>query len=281
VSKVARPRLGLPHRAWRTFWTLRDPISDRLRWSLMVVSALAPFLLWWALSGSGAVNPLFLPSPLSVLQAGARLWSGGELRHDLVATLTRVGIGFSIIVLISVPLGIAIGTFPSVGALFEPLIGLLRYMPAPAFIPLLIIWLGLGESSKIALLVIGTVFFNTLMSADAAALVPQELIDASYTLGASRATVVRKVVLPYSLPGLIDAMRVNIAATWNLVVVAELIAAQQGLGYRIERAQRFLRTDEIFAVLIVIGVIGVSMDLGFRALRNAVSPWATEEEEEE
>jgi NitT/TauT family transport system permease protein len=247
----------------------------------MVVSALAPFLLWLALSGSGAVNPLFLPSPLSVVRAGANLWSSGELPHDLVATLTRVGIGFGIIVLISVPLGVAIGTFPSVGALFEPLIGLLRYMPAPAFIPLLIIWLGLGESSKIALLVIGTVFFNTLMSADAAALVPQELIDASYTLGASRATVVRKVVLPYSLPGLIDAMRVNIAATWNLVVVAELIAAQQGLGYRIVRAQRFLRTDEIFAVLIVIGIIGVSMDLGFRALRNAVSPWAAEEDEEE
>jgi NitT/TauT family transport system permease protein len=147
-------------------------------------------------------------------------------------------------------------------------------MPAPAFIPLLIIWLGLGESSKIGLLVIGTVFFNTLMSADAAALVPEELIDASYTLGAARWTVVRKVILPHALPGLIDAMRVNIAATWNLVVVAELIAAQSGLGYRIARAQRFLQTDQIFAVLIVIGVIGVTIDLAFRAVRNAAAPWA-------
>jgi NitT/TauT family transport system permease protein len=243
----------------------------------MVTSALAPLLAWVALSGSGAIDPLFLPTPAAVIRAGGHLWSSGALRHDLVATLTRVGIGFGIIVVISVPLGIAIGTFPSIGALFEPMIGLLRYMPAPAFIPLLIIWLGLGESSKIALLVIGTVFFNTLMSADAAALVPQELIDASYTLGASKATVVRKVVLPYSLPGLIDAMRVNIAATWNLVVVAELIAAERGLGFRIARAQRFLRTDEIFAVLIVIGVIGVSMDLGFRWLRHVVAPWADPE----
>jgi NitT/TauT family transport system permease protein len=178
------------------------------------------------------------------------------------------------VVAISVPIGLAMGTFASVRALFEPMIGLLRYMPAPAFIPLLIIWLGLGESSKITLLVIGTVFFNTLMSADAANLVPRELIDASYTLGASRWTVVRKVVLPHSLPGLIDAMRVNIAATFNLVVVAEVVAAQSGLGYRIIRAQRFRQTDQIFAVLILLGLIGVTIDLGFRGVRNLVAPWA-------
>jgi len=240
----------------------------------MAVSAVVPLLAWIVLSGTGLVSPLFLPSPAAVVRAFTSLASSGQLGHDLAATLTRVGIGFGLVVLISVPLGLAIGTFPACRALFEPMIGLLRYMPAPAFIPLLIIWLGLGESSKIGLLVIGTVFFNTLMSADAAALVPEELIDASYTLGASRWAVMRKVILPHSLPGLIDAMRVNIAATWNLVVVAELIAAQEGLGYRIARAQRFLQTDQIFAVLIVIGLIGVSIDLLFRAVRNAAAPWA-------
>ena len=126
------------------------------------------------------------------------------------------------------PLGLAMGTWPAARALFEPMIGLVRYMPAPAFIPLLIIWLGLGEPSKIALLVIGTVFFNTLMSADVAAQVPAELINVSYTLGAGRWQVIRKVIVPFAVPGLLDAMRVNIAATWNLVVVAELIAAQRG-----------------------------------------------------
>jgi NitT/TauT family transport system permease protein len=267
-------RAGLPKRAWHTFWTLRDPISGRLRVSLMVVSAVVPFAVWLVLSGTGAIDPVFLPSPAAVFRAGTELWSSGALASDLSATMTRIGIGFGLVVLISVPLGLGIGTFPSLRALFEPMIGLLRYMPAPAFIPLLIIWLGLGETSKIALLVIGTVFFNTLMSADAANLVPRELIDASYTLGASRATVLRKVVLPHSLPGIIDAMRVNIAATFNLVVVAELIAAQSGLGYRITRAQRFLQTDQIFFVLIVIGIIGLSIDLGFRGLRNLVAPWA-------
>lgn len=240
----------------------------------MIVSAMAPLVAWVVLSGTGLVKPLFLPTPAAVVSAFGNLVSSGDLGRDLGASLTRVGIGFAIVVAISVPLGVCIGTFPSCRALFEPVIGLLRYMPAPAFIPLLIIWLGLGESSKIALLVIGTVFFNTLMSADAAAGVSKELIHSSYTLGASRPVVLRKVVLPYALPGLIDAMRVNIAATWNLVVVAELIAAQQGLGYRIVRAQRFRQTDQIFAVLIVIGVVGLSIDLGFRLLRNRVSPWA-------
>jgi NitT/TauT family transport system permease protein len=274
---TARPAARRPKRtggAGGGFWRLRQPIPSRTRNLLMAVSVLLPLLAWVVLSGTGAVSALFLPSPLAVARAFRELMSSGQLGHDLAASLTRVGIGFAIVVLISVPLGLAIGTFPACRALFEPMIGLVRYMPAPAFIPLLIIWLGLGESSKIALLVIGTVFFNTLMSADAAALVPEELIDASYTLGASRWTVVRKVILPHSLPGLIDAMRVNIAATWNLVVVAELIAAQEGLGYRIARAQRFLQTDQIFAVLIVIGVIGVSIDLAFRAVRNAAAPWA-------
>lgn len=260
--------------AGRGFWRLRQPIPARTRNGLMAVSVLLPLVAWVVLSGTGAVSALFLPSPLAVGRAFRELASSGALGHDLAATLTRVGVGFALVVVISVPLGLAIGTFPACRALFEPMIGLLRYMPAPAFIPLLIIWLGLGESSKIALLVIGTVFFNTLMSADAASLVPEELIDASYTLGASRWTVVRKVILPHALPGLIDAMRVNIAATWNLVVVAELIAAQEGLGYRIARAQRFLQTDQIFAVLIVIGLIGVSIDLLFRVVRNGVAPWA-------
>ncbi|MDP9389684.1 MAG: ABC transporter permease [Actinomycetota bacterium] len=274
VAPDPRPRSRATPSPASGFWRLREEIPARLRRRLVVASLIVPFLAWTVISATGLVQPLFLPSPASVLRAGAELLSGGELVGDLLATLTRVAVGFAIVVAISVPLGLAIGSFAAVRSLFEPMIGLLRYLPAPAFIPLLIIWLGLGESSKIALLVIGTVFFNTLMSADVAALVPKELINAAYTMGASRSTVVRKVVLPHSVPGLLDAMRINLAATWNLVVVAELIAAQQGLGYRITRAQRFLQTDDIFALLVVIGVLGVAMDFGFRGLRRAVAPWA-------
>lgn len=276
-----RPRPGRrPARAERRgdgrggFWALRQPISRRLRNVLMVVSVLVPAVAWVVLSGAGVVKPLFLPSPAAVARAFHTLTASGDLQRDLGASLSRIGIGFALVVVVSVPLGLLIGTFPSFRALFEPMIGLLRYMPASAFIPLLIVWLGIGETSKIALLFIGTVFFNTLMSADAVSQAPTELIDASYTLGASKWEVLRKVIFPYALPGLIDSMRVNVAATWNLVVVAELFAAHQGLGYRIIQAQRFLHTDQIFAVLIVIGVIGVSIDLLFRLVRNVAAPWA-------
>jgi NitT/TauT family transport system permease protein len=253
---------------------LREEIPYRLRRLLIVVSLAAPLLAWFVLSASHAVNPLFLPSPSAVVRAGVELAASGQLLHDAAATLQRVGIGFALVVLVSVPLGLAMGTLPAVRTLFEPAIALVRYMPAPAFIPLLIIWLGLGEGSKIALLFVGTVFFNTLMTADVAVLVPKQLIDVSYTLGAGRWTVFRRVIFPHSVPGILDSMRVNIAATWQLVVVAELVAAQEGLGYRITRAQRFLQVDQIFAVLFVIGFIGVAMDLGFRALRKGVARWA-------
>lgn len=269
-----RGRRSRPRPPGTGFFRLREDIPDSLRRPLTLASIALPFLVWTVLTATHAVKPLFLPSPAAVARAGWALAESGQLWSDASATLSRVGISFAIVVAISVPLGLAMGTFPSVRAFFEPMIGFVRYMPAPAFIPLLIVWLGFGESAKITLLVIGTVFFNTVMSADVAAQVPKELIDASYTLGAGRWAVVRKVVMPHSVPGLINAMRVNVAATWNLVVVAELIAAQEGLGYRIVRAQRFLQTDQIFAVLIVIGVIGVALDLACRLLRNAVAPWA-------
>jgi len=181
--------------------------------------------------------------------------------------------GFGLAVLVSVPLGILMGTFTAGQAFFEPLIGLLRYLPASAFIPLLIIWLGLGEPSKIAILFIGTVFFNTLMTADVVRGVPESLIDVSYTLGARRGEVLRKIVVPHSLPGLLDAVRVNFAAAWNLVVVAELVNSETGLGKRILLAQRFTQTDKIFAILIVIAVAGLATDLLLRLARNRIGRW--------
>jgi len=174
---------------------------------------------------------------------------------------------------ISVPLGLLMGSFRSAVSLFEPVIGLLRYLPAGAFIPLLIIWLGLGEEPKVTLILLGTVFFNTLMTADVVRTVPIALIDVSYTLGARTGEVVRKVIIPHSLPGIIDTVRVNAAAAWSFVVIAELIAPESGLGYRITRLSRFQQIDGIFAVLVVIGLIGLIIDIGLRVLRDRVGRW--------
>ncbi|WP_327590634.1 ABC transporter permease [Nonomuraea sp. NBC_00507] len=248
-------------------------LPGRARWGLRAVAVLVPLALWWAVSSMGVVDPTFLPSPAAVAQAFAEMAASGQLWSDTAASLGRVSAGFGLAVAISVPLGMAMGTSQVALALLEPVIGLLRYLPASAFIPLLIIWLGLGEPSKIAILVIGVVFFNTLMTADAVRAVPAELRRAAATLGATGGEVLRKVVWPYALPGMIDAMRVNAAAAWNFVVVAELIAAESGLGYRIVRAQRFLQTDRIFAVLVVIGVIGLAIDVGLRLARARIGRW--------
>ena len=252
---------------------IRSPISARARVALTVGSVAVPLVAWFALSASGTVSAVFLPSPVRVWTAGLDMASSGQLATDTWASVQRVLTGFGLAVAVSVPLGILMGSFQAGQAVLEPVIGLLRYLPASAFIPLLIIWLGLGEPSKVAILLIGTVFFNTLMTADAVRAVPGTLIDVSYTLGARRGEVLRKVVVPHALPGMLDAIRVNAAAAWNFVVVAELINSESGLGYRIVRAGRFLQTDKIFAVLVVIGVIGLTMDIVLRVLRDQIGRW--------
>ena len=166
------------------------------------------------------------------------------------------------------------GSFHSFCALCEPLIAMLRYMPAAAFSPLLIIYLGIEEAPKIALIFIGTVYFNVLMVMDSVKFVPKELIETTLTLGGNTKDLLIRVIARYSLPSIIDTLRINIATSWNLVIVAELIAAEVGLGKRIQLAQRFFRTDQIFAELIVLGLIGFALDMSFRFLLRRTCKWA-------
>lgn len=258
------------------FWGIAEDIPQPLQWGLMGLSITVPFGLWWLLANSGVINPKFLPSPIEVAQAFGNLWQKGYLLQDTFASFFRVGSGFLLAAILSVPIGIGMGTFASIRALMEPIIGIVRYMPAPAFIPLLIIYLGLDEPPKIALIFIGTIFFNILMIMDGVKFVPKDLIETTYTLGGQRLQVLLRVITPYVVPKIIDTFRVNMAASWNLVVVAELLAANEGLGKRIELAQRFFRTDEIFACLIVLGLIGFAIDLTFRWILKTSCKWAIE-----
>lgn len=258
------------------FWRVAEDIPKKLMWSLMALSIIVPFCLWLIISNSGLVKPLFLPSPTAVFAAFQNLWVSGDLPKDILFSLFRVLGGFLLAAIISIPLGTLMGTFPSIRALMEPIIGIVRYMPAPAFIPLLILYFGLGETPKILLIFIGTLFFNTLMVMDAVKFVPKELIETSYTLGGQRKQVLLQVIFPFILPAIIDACRVNMAASWNLVIVSELVAATEGLGRRISVAQRYLKTDEIFVGLIVIGLIGLAIDLLFRLLLRLFCKWASD-----
>ncbi|WP_155369811.1 ABC transporter permease [Catellatospora vulcania] len=268
------PRRQPPRRVPRVF-AIRTPIPRPSRLALTALSVLVPLALWQLLSTVIDGRPDYLPSPAQAWAAGLDLARDGLLLGDTVASIRRVLLGFGLAVAVSVPLGIAMGAFQAGRAAFEPVIGLLRYLPASAFIPLLALWLGIDEMSKVALLFLGTVFFNTLMTADAVRRIPGALVDVSYTLGARRGEVLRKVVIPHSLPGILDAIRVNAAAAWNFVVVAELFAAEEGLGYRIVRSQRFNQIDRIFAVLVVIALIGLTIDIALRLLRDRVGRWTS------
>jgi len=185
----------------------------------------------------------------------------------------RMFYGYGISVAIGIVVGVAMGAFPGVEGGLEAPIGFLRYIPASALTPLMLLWLGVNEAPKITLIVVGTVFFNILMVADVARAVPRELISAAATLGASRRRIIMRVVLPHSWPGIVDVARINLAAGWLMLVVAELLASDEGLAVRIVRSTRFLRFDVMFAVLIVFGVIGIVSDLALRGLRWAVAPW--------
>ncbi len=259
------------------FWRLAEDIPQNLAWTLMFLSICVPFVLWWLVTSSGFISPLFLPSPGQVLGAFQRLLASGDLQTDIAFSLFRVSVGFLLVAIISIPVGVLMGAFASIRALLEPIIGIVRYMPAPAFIPLLILYFGVEETPKIMLIFSGGVFFNTLMVMDAVKFVPKELLQVAYTLGANKTQVLLRVIFPFILPTVIDACRVNIAGAWNLVIVSELVAATEGLGRRISVAQRFLKTDEIFASLIVIGLIGLVIDFIFRLLLHLVCHWAVEQ----
>ncbi|MBR8831688.1 MAG: ABC transporter permease [Chlorogloea purpurea SAG 13.99] len=258
------------------FWRLAEDIPKPLSTGLMIASIAIPLFLWWLVTTLGNIDPKFLPSPAMVIQAFGRLWSTGELWKDTVASLWRVGVGFTLAASLAIPVGILMGSFPSIRALLEPLFGLMRYMPAPAFIPLLILYLGIAEEPKIMLIFIGVFFFNALMVMDTVKFVPKELIEATYILGGNRLQTLLQVIFPHVLPGIIDACRINLAAAWQLVIVSELIAATEGLGRRISVAGRFLRTDEIFVGLIVIGIIGLTFDLLFQYLLKVACRWSVQ-----
>lgn len=243
-------------------------------WALGIAGIAAVLVLWWLITASGSVNKLFLPSPQAVWSAGQQQWTSGILLKDALASIQRVFIGFALSAGLALPIGILMGTNPVICRLLEPLMGLIRYMPAPAFIPLLIIYFGLEELPKVLLIFIGTFFFNTLMIMDSVKFVPRELVETARTLGGRTMPILIRVVAPFVAPQVLDTYRINMASAWNLVIVAELVAATEGLGKRISLAQRFLKTDEIFMGLIVIGLIGLVIDLGFRALMRRACSWA-------
>ena len=211
--------------------------------------------------------------PAAVWLRTLRWWSEDQLSRDMFISIYRVGAGWALSAVIALPLGLLIGTFRPVQALLEPLTDFIRYMPAVAFIPLMMLWVGIDEASKIAIIFIGTFFQMVLMVAEDARRVPMTQIEAAQTMGATRGEIVQLVVLQSAKPALLDTLRVTMGWAWTYLVVAELVAANTGLGYAILKAQRFLQTDKIFAGIAIIGLIGLVTDQLFRLAHRNAFPW--------
>ena len=217
-------------------------------------------LLWIAIVELGSVRPQYLPSPMGILEAYHSLFTRFDFAGDIYISVQRVAIAFSLAAVMAIPLGIMMSSFRIVGAMSEPVIDLIRYLPVPALVPLTVIWLGIGEVSKVALLWMGTFFQLVLLVADDAKRVPQEFVEIAYTLGARARNVLRSIILPAMLPGMVDNLRITLGWCWSYVILAEIVAANDGIGHVIWASRRFGKTPEVIAGVLAIGLIGLASD---------------------
>jgi NitT/TauT family transport system permease protein len=255
------------------FWSIRGPMRQRTYWLLAALGLVVPVACWWILSAQGWVSKVFLPGPVDVFHR-ALTWSMQDnLLADTSISVYRVTVGWLLSAVLAIPLGLLIGTFRPVQAVLEPLTDFIRYMPAVAFIPLVMLWIGIDEGSKIAIIFIGTFFQMVLMVAEDVRRVPTTQIEAAQTMGATRGEIIELVLLPAAKPALLDTLRITMGWAWTYLVVAELVAANSGLGYAILKAQRFLQTDKIFSGIIIIGMIGLLIDQLFRWVHRLAFPW--------
>ncbi|HTG70057.1 MAG TPA: ABC transporter permease [Candidatus Udaeobacter sp.] len=230
--------------------------------------------LWSLLSYTETVSPIFLPKPHAVLVQLILNLGSPEYWGHIGISVFRVTAGFLLACVIAIPIGLFAGTFKFGEAFVEPPMEFIRYMPAVAFIPLIMVWAGIGEWAKVLLIFIGCFFQLVLMVSDITRRVPHDLLHASFTLGASRWKAIETVIIPAIQPQLMNTLRLILGWAWTYLVVAELVAVSSGLGYQIMKAQRFLNTDEIFVGIIVIGLLGLVSDRVFAFLNRRLFPWA-------
>lgn len=230
------------------------------RIALGLLSFVVLLLLWYVLTASHAIDPQFLPLPGETLSTLISEVTSGELIGATLISVFRVTSAFLIASLLGVTLGSLAGAYPNFAALVIPVNSALRYIPPTAFIGLTIIWFGIGEAAKMALIVLGIVFYILQMTADVVRRVPRVYREAAVLLGATRREVFSRVLLSASVPDILAVLRVNLGAAWTFLIVAEFVAAQSGLGYMMATSQRFLQTPRLFSLLILVGFLGFLSD---------------------
>ena len=250
------------------------PVSQRARIVLGASFFVLFFAAWAIVTFSGIIDPMFLKDPAYTLMTGWSLFAEFGFIRDVGITIFRVVAGFILAAAVAVPLGIAMGAFKPIEAFFEPFVSFARYMPASAFIPLLILWAGVGEAQKLSVIFIGSVFQIVLMVAVIVGSTRRDLIEAAYTLGADASGIVKRVMLPGAAPQIAETMRLVLGWAWTYVIVAELVGASSGIGHMIMDSQRLLDTGQMIFGIFSIGVIGLVSDFAFKWLNQRLYPWA-------
>ena len=251
----------------------RAALSARERVTISVLGILLFFATWLFVTEAGLIQPFFLPSPIAVAKRLFAMIVFEGYLLDVWSSTYRVFAGFLIAAAIAIPIGILIGNFPFFRALIEPLLSTARYLPATAFVPLMIIWLGINESQKIAVIFIGTFFPLALFIASISEGVSSDLLNSAYSLGARSRQVFFKVLLPACIPNIVDALRITAGIAWTYVIVAELVGADSGMGIAILQSQRFLLTDQVVAGIVAVGILGVLTDVIFRFAHRKLFPY--------
>jgi len=252
-----------------------EPVSATTKWVLGLAFFVVFFAVWAYATLGGYVSPTFLASPITMAQEGWLLFTEYNFIHDIGMTVWRVFGGFILAAIVAVPLGIAMGAHKGVEAFFEPFVSFCRYLPASAFIPLLILWAGLGELQKLLVIFIGSVFQIVLMVAVTVGAARKDLVEAAYTLGANNTGIVRRVLIPGAAPEIAETLRLVLGWAWTYVIVAELIGSSSGIGHMITDSQALLNTGQIIFGIIVIGLIGLISDFAFKALNRRLFAWSS------
>lgn len=237
--------------------------------------AFAALITGWLLIRALNLAPvLFLPGPIEVLDRLSILAADGTLWSDISVSVWRIVVGFALATVIAVPIGILIGTYRFAEALIEPFIDFVRYMPVVGFVPLTIVWIGIDDSQKFAIVFIGTFFQEVLLVMDNVKRVPIDLVNIGRTLGMRDGAILARIVAPSAAPGIWDTLRISLGWAWTWVVLAELVAATSGLGYRINLAPRYFQTDVIIGYLIVLGILGLATDQTMKGLGRFFFRWS-------
>ena len=262
------------------FWNPYAALAARQRRLLGVGAIVAVLLAWSLLAASGMISATKLPAPWDVLAALAYLgWHEGQSML-LTATLWSVGrllVAGALVIAIGIPVGIAMGAAPRVNAILSPLVDPFRSAPVVALLPILVMWLGIGETMKIAFLFIGAVVYLIPMVRDAIQAVPQRYWIGARDLGATPWECVQRAVIPMAMPRIADAVIVGFSVMWTYITVAEYVNARQGLGQLIQNARRFSAWDQVFAGIIVIIALALATYQFMVWLKRRLYPWETEQ----